>query len=50
MYLQNEKIKAYKNNSIKQIDKASVIIEQKEVLINSTPYDKRVKIFDKSGT
>lgn len=46
MYLNNEKIKAFKLNSSKYIDKASVIINKKEIFINTTEYDKRKKIFN----
>ena len=49
MLFENAKIKAYKFSSQKFIDKATVILEKKEILLNQTSYDKSEKIINKSG-
>ena len=43
MYLKQDKIKAIKNFSTKHLDKGSVELEKKEVILNQTLYNKRNK-------
>jgi hypothetical protein len=49
MYVKDEKVKAYKYISSKFYDKATVIIEKKDVLLNQTSFDKREKLLDNEG-
>lgn len=49
LYWNKENIKALKNNTIINYEKASVIIEQKKITLNYDAYKKREKIFDENG-
>ena len=49
MYLNNKNIVATKFNTKTKYQKASVLIEKKNVIINSDSYKKREKIFNKKG-
>ena len=49
MYLNNKNIVATKFNTKTNYQKASVLIEKKNVIINSDSYTKREKIFNKKG-
>lgn len=49
MLLNNEKIKAYKYSTTTNFEKASVLIDKKEVLINPNSYNQREKICDETG-
>jgi hypothetical protein len=49
MYLHNKSIKAIKHSSSTDIEKSTVILEEKEIVLSQNSYDKREKIYDESG-
>jgi hypothetical protein len=49
MYLHNQSIKAIKHSSSTDIEKSTVILEEKEIVLSQNSYDKREKIYDESG-
>ena len=49
MYLSNLNVKAFKSNTYKSFEFATVNLNQKEIILNYNAYTKRAKIFDKNG-
>ena len=49
MYWDNMNVTATKFNSVSNYQKASVIIEKKDVILNSDSYTKREKIYNNEG-
>lgn len=47
MYLNNTNVTATKFNTVTNYEKASVLIEKKEVVLNYDSYTKREKIYNK---
>ena len=49
MYYENKNVTAQKFNSIINFNKASVLIEKKDVILNFNSYTKREKIYNNEG-
>jgi hypothetical protein len=49
MYYNKSNIRATKYNTITNYEKASVLIEKKDIILNQDSYTKREKIYDNKG-
>jgi hypothetical protein len=46
MYFHSFKVKGYRSNTYKNFEKATVFLNQKEILLNYDAYTKRKKIYN----